>query len=175
MKILDRIEELIVVVMLALMTLLTFLQVVMRYGFNSGFTWAVELTTIFFAVMIFVGISYGVRTGAHIGVDSLIKKFPPRVGRAISIVVVLLCLFYAGLVIYGSWVYVSKMKLVGVELDDLPIPIWVVRSILPLGYALLALRFGQVLWALITGRSDRLHLGNEAEDALRLKSESSAS
>ena len=165
MKILDRIEELIVVVMLALMTLLTFLQVVMRYGFNSGFTWAVELTTIFFAVMIFVGVSY----------DALIKRFPPGVGRAISIVVVLLCLLYAGLVIYGSWIYVSKMKLVGVELDDLPIPIWVVRSILPLGYALLTLRFGQVLWALVTGRSDRLHLGNEAEDALRLKSESSAS
>lgn len=175
MKIFDRIEELIVIVMLALMTLLTFLQVVMRYGFNSGFTWAVELTTIFFAVMIFVGISYGVRTGAHIGVDALIKKFPPRVSRAISIVVVLLCLFYAGLVFYGSWIYVSKMKMVGVELDDLPIPIWVVRSILPIGYALLALRFIQVLWALITGRSDRLHLGSEAEDALRLKSESSAS
>ena len=175
MKIFDRIEELIVIVMLALMTLLTFLQVVLRYGFNSGFTWAVELTTIFFAVMIFVGISYGVRTGAHIGVDALIKKLPPGVGRAISIVIVLLCLVYAGLVIYGSWVYVSKMKMIGVELDDLPIPIWVVRSILPLGYALLALRFVQVLWALITGRSDRLHLGNEAEDALRLKSESSAS
>lgn len=175
MKILDRIEELIVVVMLALMTLLTFLQVVMRYGFNSGFTWAVELTTIFFAVMIFVGISYGVRTGAHIGVDALIKKLPPGVGRAISIVIVLLCLVYAGLVIYGSWVYVSKMKTVGVELDDLPIPIWAVRSILPLGYALLALRFVQVLWALITGRSDRLHLGNEAEDALKLKSESPSS
>lgn len=175
MKILDRIEELIVIVMLALMTLLTFLQVVMRYGFNSGFTWAVELTTIFFAVMIFVGISYGVRTGAHIGVDALIKKFSPRVGRAISIVVVLLCLFYAGLVIYGSWVYVSKMKLVGVELDDLPIPIWVVRSILPFSYTLLALRFGQVLWALVTGRSDRLHLGNEVDDALKLKSESPTS
>lgn len=175
MKIFDRIEELVVIVMLALMTLLTFLQVVMRYGFNSGFTWAVELTTIFFAIMIFVGISYGVRTGAHIGIDALIQKFPPRVGRAISIIVVLLCLFYSGLVIYGSWVYVSKMKMVGVELDDLPIPIWVVRSILPIGYALLSLRFIQVLWALITGRSDRLHLGNEAVDALRLKSESPAS
>lgn len=175
MKILDRIEELIVIVMLALMTLLTFLQVVMRYGFNSGFTWAVELTTVFFAVMIFVGISYGVRTGAHIGVDSLIKKFPPGPRRATSIVVVLLCLLYAGLVIYGSWIYVSKMKMVGVELEDLPIPIWVVRSILPIGYALLALRFGQVLWALITGRSDRLHLGSEAADALKLKSDTSAS
>lgn len=175
MKILDRIEELLVVVMLALMTLMTFLQVVMRYGFNSGFTWALELTTIFFAVMIFVGISYGVRVGAHIGVDALVKRLPPGPRRATSTVVVLLCLLYAGLVIYGSWVYVSKMKMVGVELDDLPIPIWVVRSILPLGFALLAFRFGQVLWALITGRSDSLHLGNEADDALKLKSEESAS
>ncbi len=171
MKILDRIEELIVIVMLALMTLLTFLQVVMRYGFNSGFSWALELTTVFFAVMIFVGISYGVRIGAHIGVDALVKKFPPGLRRATSIVIVLLCLFYTGLVFYGSWIYVSKMKLVGVELDDLPIPIWVVRSILPFGYALLALRFSQVLWALATGRSDSLHLGNEVDDALRLKSE----
>ena len=167
MKILDRIEEWIVVVMLALMTLLTFLQVVMRYGFNSGFSWALELTTVFFAIMIFVGISYGV--------DALVKKFPPGLRRATSIVVVLLCLLYAGLIIYGSWMYVAKMKMVGVELEDLPIPIWVVRSILPLGYALLALRFGQVLWALITGRSDSLHLGNEVEDALRLKSEETAS
>jgi len=46
-----------------------------------------------------------------------------------------------------------------------------VRSVLPLGYALLALRLVQVLWALITGRSDTLHLGNEAADALKLKSE----
>jgi C4-dicarboxylate transporter DctQ subunit len=175
MKILDRIEELIVVVMLALMTLLTFLQVVMRYAFNSGFSWAVELTSVFFAVMIFVGISYGVRIGAHIGVDALVKKLPAGPRRAASIVVVLLCLLYAGLIFYGSWTYVSKMKLVGIELEDLPIPLWVVRSILPFGYALLALRFSQVLWALVTGRSDRLHLGNEVADALKLKSEETAS
>lgn len=175
MKIIDHLEELIVTVMLSLMTLLTFLQVVMRYAFNSGYTWALELTTVFFAVMIFVGISYGVRVGAHIGVDALVKKMPPGLRRGTSIVVVLLCLVYAGLVIYGSWIYVSKMKMVGVELEDLPIPIWVVRSILPLGFALLALRFAQVLWALVTGRSDSLHLGDEVAEALKLKSEESAS
>ena len=174
MKILDKLEELLVVVMLALMTLTTFVQVVMRYGFNSGFTWALELTTIFFAVMIFAGISYGVRVGAHIGVDALVKRLPSTPRRIISIFVVLLCLLYTGLVIYGSWVYVSTMKTIGVELDDLPIPIWVVRSILPFGYALLAFRFFQVLWALITGRSDSLHLGDEAVDALKLKNEEAA-
>ena len=175
MKILDHLEELIVTVMLSLMTLLTFMQVVMRYGFNAGYTWALELTTVFFAVMIFVGISYGVRVGAHIGVDALVKKMPPGLRRGTSIAVVLLCLVYAGLVIYGSWIYVSKMKMVGVELEDLPVPIWVVRAILPFGFSLLALRFAQVLWALITGRSDSLHLGDEVADALKLKSEESAS
>lgn len=170
MKILDRLEELIIVTMLALMTLLTFTQVVMRYGFNSGFTWALELTGLFFAVMIFVGISYGVRVGAHIGVDALVKMMPPGPRRAVSIVVVLLCLLYAGLVIYGSLIYVGKMKEVGIELEDLPMPIWIARAILPLGYALLGFRFGQVLWALVTGKSESLHLGDEVAEAMKLKS-----
>lgn len=174
MKWLDRLEEWIVVVMLAAMTLLTFTQVVMRYGFNAGYTWALELTTVFFAVMIFVGISYGVRVGAHIGIDALVSRLPVGPRRAVSILVVLLCLLYAGLVIFGSWVYVSKMKEVGVELEDLPVQIWIVRSILPLGYALLALRFLQVLWALVTGRSDSLHLGDEVAEALKLRSDEAA-
>jgi C4-dicarboxylate transporter DctQ subunit len=174
MKILDRLEEWTVTVMLSLMTLLTFLQVVLRYGFNSGFTWALELTTVFFAVMIFVGISYGVRIGAHIGVDALVRLMPSGPRRATSIVVVLLCLLYAGIVIVGSWTYVSKMYVVGVELEDMPVPIWLVRAILPLGYVLLTLRFAQVLWALVTGKSDSLHLADEAAEALKLKSEESA-
>jgi C4-dicarboxylate transporter DctQ subunit len=173
MKILDRLEEWIVISMLAAMTLLTFVQVVMRYVFNSGFTWALEMTTIFFAAMIFVGISYGVRVGAHIGVDALVSKLPSGARRATSIVVVLLCLLYAGLVIYGSWGYVSKMYSVHIEMEDLPIEVWMVRSLLPLGYLLLAFRFIQVLWSLITGASDSLHLGDEVADAMKLKSEES--
>jgi C4-dicarboxylate transporter DctQ subunit len=174
MKWLDRLEELIVIVMLAAMTLLTFSQVVMRYVFNAGWGWALELTTVFFALMIFVGISYGVRVGAHIGVDALVKILPPAPRRAVSILVVLLCMLYAVIVIYVSLVYVGKMHTVGVELEDLPVPIWVVRSILPLGFGLLAFRFTQVLWALVTGKSDSLHLGDEVADAMKLKSDEAA-
>ena len=77
MKILNSLEEWIISLMLLAMTGLTFLQVVMRYVFNSGFTWALELTTVFFAIMIFVGVSYGVRVGSHIGVDALVKLLSP--------------------------------------------------------------------------------------------------
>ena len=155
--------------MLAAMTLLTFVQVVLRYVFNTGFTWALEMTTIFFAVMIFVGVSYGVRLGAHIGVDALVKLMPSGIRRGVSIFVVLLCLVYTGIVIVGAYTYVSKMRMVGVELEDLPIPVWMVRAILPFGYVLISFRFLQVLAQLITGKSDSLHLADEVGDALKLK------
>jgi C4-dicarboxylate transporter DctQ subunit len=171
MKLLKRLDEWLIAILLAAMTLLTFAQVVMRYVFNSGFTWAQELTTILFAFMIFIGISYGVRVGAHIGVDALIKLFTPKVRRIVSIIAVLLCLLYAGMVIYGSFQYVIKMKKVGIELEDLPVQMWLVRAILPIGFTLLALRFLPVLINLIRGKSDHLRLANEVEEALKLKQE----
>ena len=169
MKFLKRLDEWLIAIMLAAMTLLTFSQVVMRYVFNSGFTWAVELTGIMFAVMIFIGISYGVRVGAHIGVDAVIKLIPSKPRRIVSIIAVLLCLIYAGMVIYGSMIYVLKMKSAGIELEDLPIPMWIARAILPIGFMLLVLRFLQVLVNLASGKSDHLHLANEVEEALKLK------
>ncbi|MDO8988113.1 MAG: TRAP transporter small permease [Sideroxyarcus sp.] len=169
MKYLKRLDEWLIALMLAAMTLLTFSQVVMRYVFNSGFTWALELTTVLFACMIFIGISYGVRVGAHIGVDALVKLFPPKPRRVVSVVAVLLCLVYAGMVIYGSMQYVLKMKSAGIELEDMAIPMWMVRAILPVGFVLLALRFLPVLMNLVTGKSDRLHLADEVEEALKLK------
>jgi C4-dicarboxylate transporter DctQ subunit len=170
MKILDRLEEWIVALLLATMTFITFIQVILRYVFNSGFTWALELTTVVFAFMIFIGISYGVRKGAHIGVDALVKIMPPKMRLISSIVTVLLCMVYASMVLYGSYEYVNKMRIVGIELEDMPIPMWTVRAILPVGYALLLFRFGQVLMNLLTGKSDSLHLADEAADALKLKS-----
>ncbi len=171
MKYLKHLDEWLIAILLAAMTLLTFVQVVLRYVFNSGFTWAQELTTILFAFMIFIGISYGVRVGAHIGVDSLVKLCKPGIRRILSVIAVLFCLLYAGMVIFGSLQYVMKMKKIGIELEDLPIQIWMVRAILPIGFVLLVLRFLPVLYGLVRGKSDHLHLANEVEEALKLKQE----
>ena len=169
MKFLKRLDEWLIALLLAAMTLLTFVQVVLRYVFDSGFTWSLQLNTVMFAGMIFIGISYGVRVGAHIGVDAVVRLLPHKPRRITSILAVLLCLLYAGMVIYGSMVYVLKMKAVGIEMDDLPVQIWVARAILPIGFTFLALRFLQVLFNLVTGKSDRLHLADEVEEALKLK------
>lgn len=169
MKILDHLEEWIISLMLFAMTALSFMQVVRRYVFNTGFSWSLELTGVCFAVMIFVGISYGVRVGSHIGVDALVSLLSPARRRWVSILAVALCLVYVGFVLYGSSIYVAKMREVGVELDDMPIERWIVLSIMPIGYAMAGFRFVQIIINLITGKTDSLHLADEAADAMKLQ------
>lgn len=171
MKILDRLEEWIISLMLFAMTGLTFLQVVLRYVFNTGLTWALELTGVLFAIMIFAGISYCVRIGSHIGVDALVKLLPHGPRRWVSLLAVVLCLVYVGLVLTGATEYVWKMKTLGIELEDMPIPRWQALAVMPIGLALTGFRFLQLFYALASGKTDNLHLADEVADALKLKSE----
>jgi C4-dicarboxylate transporter DctQ subunit len=53
-------------------------------------------------------------------------------------------------------------------MQDLPVPSWMPRAILPIGFLLLAFRLSQVLYLLLTGQRAQL-LGDEAEDALKLR------
>ncbi|WP_368646928.1 TRAP transporter small permease [Castellaniella ginsengisoli] len=169
---LEHIEEGLIAFLLAAMTVVTFAQVVARYVFNYSFVWALELTMFFFGALIFLGISYGVRVGAHIGVDALVRILPARVAHAMTIASTLLCILYAAIVVYGAWVYVDKIYTIGILAQDLPVPQWVPRVVLPLGYILLLWRLGEVLWNLLKGGHASL-LGDEVADAMKYRSDDS--
>jgi C4-dicarboxylate transporter, DctQ subunit len=172
MRWLEHLEEGLIIVLMAAMTLLSFGQVVARYVFNYSFTWALEVTGVLFAWLIFIGMSYGVRVGAHIGIDAAVKSLGDRAARIVGGFAVTLCIVYAGILVWGSSQYVMKMYEVGIEMQDVPIPQWVPRVVMPLGFALLAFRFAQVLWRVLTGKESHIHLvGDEAADALALKQE----
>lgn len=168
MRWLEHLEEGLITFLMAAMTLITFVQVIARYGFNYNFVWALELTGVMFAWLIFIGMSYGVRIGAHIGVDAAVKLLGSGAARVVSSIATVLCIVYALIVTFGGYQYVHKMYDVGILMQDLPIQSWIPRAILPVGFALLAFRFSQVLWRLVSGKEVHL-LGDEAEDALKLK------
>ena len=168
MRWLGHLEEGLIAFLMAAMTILTFSQVVARYVFNYSFVWALELTGVMFAWLIFVGMSYGVRVGAHIGVDAAVKLLGERGARVIGSIAAVLCIAYALIFTFGGYQYVLKMHDVGILMQDIPIQSWIPRIILPIGFALLAFRFVQVLWRLLTGKEAYL-LGDEAKDALMLQ------
>ena len=172
MRWLEHLEEGLIAFLMAAMTLVTFMQVVARYVFNYSFVWALELTGVMFAWLIFIGMSYGVRVGAHIGIDAVVRLLSTQTARAVAAIAAALCIVYALIVTYGGFLYVAKMYEVGILMQDMPVQQWIPRAILPIGYALLTFRFAQVLFRLLSGREAHL-LGDEAKDALKLREDDS--
>ncbi|MFA6264632.1 MAG: TRAP transporter small permease [Pseudolabrys sp.] len=164
---LHRVEEGLIALILGTMTVLTFVQVVLRYVFNTGLLWALEADFYLFSWLVMVGIAYCVRVRAHIGVDTAVKLLPPRAQRAVGIVVVALALLYAGLMLYGSWNYIDRMMIIDIDAEDIPVKRWILSLCLPIGFAVLAFRLGEMGWRIVTGRSGGYELADEAAEALR--------
>lgn len=92
-----------IVVFLAIMLVLVFGNVVLRYGFNSGITVSEELSRILFVWLTFLGAVVAMKDHAHLGIDSLTKRLPP-LGKKICVVITsFLVLGVCGLVLVGSW------------------------------------------------------------------------
>ncbi len=163
-----KLEEGIISLLLAAMTLLVFVEVVMRFAFGIGIHWAQELTLLLSGWMVLFGVSYGIKVGSHIGVDALVKLFPEHVQRAVSIFAIVLCLIYSGLFLVGSWLYLEKLMLVGIELEDIPVPKWAANSIIFIGMLLLAVRLMEQLRAVVRGEAVGFKLKDEAKESLVL-------
>jgi C4-dicarboxylate transporter DctQ subunit len=161
-----RVEEGLIAAILGAMATLSFVQVVLRYGFNSGFIWQLEANTYLFSWLVMIGISYCVRVRAHIGVDAAVRLLPPGPRRVVGILVLLLALTYTVLMIYGSFDYIHKMYVINVEAEDIPVPTWILSLCLPLGFVLLLIRLLEMGWRIITGRSEGYELADEAKEAI---------
>jgi C4-dicarboxylate transporter DctQ subunit len=162
-----RAEEGLIALILGVMTVLTFVQVVLRYVFNSGFIWQLEANFYLFSWLVMLGISYCVRVRAHIGVDAAVRLLPPGPRRAVGILVLLLALLYTVLMLYGSSEYLHRMYIINVEAEDIPLPTWLLSICLPLGFALLLIRLLEMGWRIYTGQSEGYELADEAKEAVK--------
>lgn len=156
--IINRLEEGVLAILLAFMTLITFVQVVLRYAFNSGIVWSLEATTYSFAALVLIGMSYGVRTKTHIAVDLFTRRLPTKIERYVKLIAVLVCLAYALLMLYGSSIFVDRLFTLGNFARDISAPKWLLTATMPLGFSLLAFRFLEAGWHLVRGddEADRL-------------------
>lgn len=100
----DTIEETAIAVLLGGMTLLTFINVVLRYGFNSSIIWSLEVVLVMFAWLVLFGISYGFKVTAHLGVDAVTNLLPPGARKAVALFAGALCIAYAALFVKGAWI-----------------------------------------------------------------------
>lgn len=88
---------------LAIMVVLVFGNVVLRYAFNSGITVSEEVSRWLFVWLTFLGAIVAMREHDHLGVDSLVKRLPVWGKKAALIVSQLLMLYVTWLLLVGSW------------------------------------------------------------------------
>ena len=168
MRILNRTEEAVICILLVLTTLLVFVDVVMRFGFNTGFMWSQELTLHMSAWFVLFGASYGLKVGSHIGMDSFVRLFPRAGRRALTAIAALLAIFYCFLILKGSWVYLAKIKMIDITLEDLPLPAWIAHGMLLVGFIFVTIRLFIILWSVITDKADGFKHADEAKDSMEL-------
>ena len=97
-----RLLGIIMVVFLAIMVVLVFGNVVLRYGFNSGITVSEELSRWLFVWITFMGAIVALQEGTHLGTDMLVSRLPVA-GKKICLAIShLLMLFICWLLFKGS-------------------------------------------------------------------------
>jgi len=144
-RMLDRLEEWIILSFMATATLVTFVSVMMRYVFGTGFTWSTELTIYLFIWMAKFGAAYGVRTGIHVGVDYVVNKSGPGLKRFLVITGMLLGIVFTGLISFFGARWVIFIYGTGQVSPDLEWPMWIIYLAIPFGSGLMCYRFIQAL------------------------------
>ena len=156
LKILDRLEEVLIGSLMAAATLITFAAVVHRflsgvpalqpYTEHLDFGWAQELCIYMFIWVAKFGAAYGVRTGIHVGVDVLVNKLPPRARKGMVLVSLLCGALFTAIVGTLGTNFVWRIAHTDQTTPDMEIPVWLVYLAIPLGSYLMCFRFLQVAW-----------------------------
>ena len=88
---------------LAIMVVLVFGNVVLRYTANSGITVSEELSRWLFVWLTFMGAAVALREHGHLGTDVLVSRLP-AVGKKVCLVLAQVAMLYVSwLLLKGSW------------------------------------------------------------------------
>jgi TRAP-type C4-dicarboxylate transport system permease small subunit len=176
LRILNRLEEIIIAALLAAATLIVLAAILQRYGLSNTvalmgwakaeghdtlaalcrsliygiiairLTWAQELTIILVIWMAKIGAAYGVRTGLHVGVDILLNHLEGRRRDALVMFSLLAGAFFTGVVGLLGVRFVAHLWTTGHSSAVLEVPMWLVYLAVPVGSLLMCLRFLEAAW-----------------------------
>ncbi|MBA4491058.1 TRAP transporter small permease [Paracoccus sp. S1E-3] len=180
MRVLDRFEEILIIVLMAAATTLIFVAVTQRYSLDMlaslvrasrgwdiawisdsaraaygavrsvNLVWAQEACIYLFVWMAKFGAAYGVRIGIHVGVDVLVERLEGRAKTIVTVIAMSGGILFTFIVAWIGTDFVYHVYKGGQTSPDLEIKMWIVYLAVPLGSALMCFRFVQALYWYLT-------------------------
>ena len=180
LRILDRFEEILISVLMAVAVALIFVAVVHRFSLSAAadlvgvgrahdmawlqsaarstfkainsikLTWAQEACIYLFVWMAKFGAAYGVRIGIHVGVDILVERLKEPAKRIVTAIAMSGGILFTAILVWIGTDFVYHVRLGGQTSPDLEMPMWIIYLAVPLGSALMCFRFIQALYLFLT-------------------------
>ena len=180
MRVLDRFEEILIIVLMAAATILIFVAVTQRYSLDLlatlvrasrgwdipwisdsaraaygalrsvNLVWAQEACIYLFVWMAKFGAAYGVRIGIHVGVDVLVERLQDPAKKIVTVIAMSGGILFTFIVAWIGTDFVYHVYKGGQTSPDLEIKMWIVYLAVPLGSALMCFRFVQALYWYLT-------------------------
>ena len=154
---------------LAVMVVLVFGNVVLRYAFNSGLTMSEEVSRWLFVWLTFMGAVVALREHGHLGTDALVSRLP-RLGKKICLVLAQVAMLYVSwLLLQGSWVQAEINWDTEAAVTGASVGIFYASGVM-LGISSMAILLRDLLRTLLTHPSDQeLVMVQESEEVAALE------
>lgn len=122
---------------MVVLTIIVFLDVIMRYIFKQGFSWSQEVATLMMVWFSLIGMAIGVLEKIHISIEMFTAKLSPRALSVLESIDHLLVAAFGGLMVYFGIQIMVMTKLSTMPATKLPTSVLYV--ILPLSGILVVL------------------------------------
>ena len=138
-KFLENFEGYLCVAMLIIMSIVVFIQVICRFILKSSLPWSEELCRYLLVWVSFRGGAYGVKTGAHLGVEAVTLIMPEKMRKIVEILMLILGIALCCVILrYGIDIVKTQFK----RIQYSP------AMHVPMAYAYLAIPVGMVFFIL---------------------------
>ncbi len=133
-------EQLFLVIVVLIMVFLAFLQVVLRNVFDHGFLWGDIFLRHLVLWVGFIGASLATKDERHINIDVFGRLLKGLSRRVVRIIINLFSCIVTAFLARAATDFVINERIFGSRLFA-HIPAWYFEVIIPIGFALMSLRF----------------------------------
>ena len=139
-KIWDNLEEFIIVPLIFAMSIIIFIQVIMRYVFQNSLTWSEELARYLFVWLVYFSVSFTARRQKHIRIDAAINLYPKKLRPYIDILSEIIVLAFSIFIAVTGVTVFQKIAWSGQMSPAIGIPMQIVYAAPMVGMALTEIR-----------------------------------
>lgn len=139
-KFIDNFEEYFCVWTMAIMTILVFIQVVMRYLFSNSLSWSEELARYIFLWLSWIGASYAVKERSHFRVEMFANMIKGSARRFFEAFVLIVWFLFSFVLAWLGTDLVLFLAESGQNSSAMEIPMTWAYAAVPVGCALMCFR-----------------------------------